>query len=151
MRKHNMTHNDWVRGQFTLLKRRGPSYRNVLLLTSFIETVIRYEASKKCKERKEFKQSLEVLRLTIDHGNERKSSHQQNCQYKTDCLIEINLVRVQRNQLLHDIIKESLPKKHIEDTIRDMKKNIEQICTNSDLIRKYFRDKYGFDPAKLVK
>ena len=148
-----MTHNDWVQNQFTLLKRRGPSYRNVLLLTSFIETAIRDEVSKGCtkQRRLDFKPSLGKLGLEIDQSDEKRARYSQDCQYKTSCLMEINRIRVQRNELLHDIIGQSLPEKQIKNTIKDMKKDIEKICTSSSLFRKYFRGKYGFDPARLVQ
>lgn len=150
-----MTNSKWVKEEFKRFNQNKgqPRYRDVLIVTSFIESVIRDEASNKCKKRKDFKKSLEALGLTIDPSDEKKSTYQQNCQYKTDCLKEINEVRVQRNELLHDIIRKSLPKEYIDNTIKEMAKNIERICTKSDLIRDYFRtnSSYGFDPAELVK
>jgi len=151
-----MTHNEWVQKQFTRFKKYKdrPNYRDVLLITSFIETVVRDKAScTACKRREDFKKSLEVLGLKIDGNDKRKSSYRQDCQYKEDCLIEINDLRVQRNELLHDIIREELPEEHIGDRIKEMAKNIEQICIKSNLIRNYFvtNSSYGFDPAKLVQ
>jgi len=150
-----MTNSKWVKDEFKRFKKdKGqPRYRDVLIVTSFIESVVRDKASNKCKKRKDFKRSLEVLGLTIDHTDEKKSTYQQNCQYEKDCLKEINEVRVQRNELLHDIIRKELPKKYIDDTIKEMAKNIEQICIESNLFRNYFvtNSSYGFDPAKLVQ
>ena len=147
-----MTNCKWVKDQFTLFKKcKGkPRYRDVLIVTSFIESVIRDKASKKQKK-KDFKRSLEALGLTIDPTDEKKSTYQQNCQYEADCLQEINEVRVQRNELLHDIIGKSLPKEYIDNTIKDMAKNIERICIKSDIVRNYFVENYGFDPKALVQ
>ena len=120
------------------------------IVTSFIESVIRDKVSKKGKK-KDFKKSLEVLGLAIDQSDEKKSACQQNCQYEKDCLEEINEIRIQRNELLHDIIGKSLPKEYIDNTIKDMAKNIERICVKSSLIRDYFVENYGFDPKTLVQ
>jgi hypothetical protein len=153
-KKRDMRHNKWVQNQFMLLKKHGANYRNVLLVTSLIETVVRDKAScTACKKREDFKKSLKSLGLVIDGNNEKESSYQKDCQHKKDCLKEINEVRVQRNELLHDIIRKGLPEKHIENTITKMAKNIEQICTKSNLFRNYFvtDSSYGFDPANLVK
>jgi len=145
-----MTHNEWVQDQFTQFKRRPSAYRNVLLITSFIEAVVINEASSVPGKDQKFKPSLKRLGLEIDPKNEEQSSYAQDCQYKGACLIETNLVRVRRNELLHQIIQGSVSQRAIEDKIREMAKNIERICTESDLIRRYFDENYGFDPAKLV-
>jgi septal ring factor EnvC (AmiA/AmiB activator) len=130
-----MTHNDWVRTQFRRFKIR---YRDVLLITSFIETIIRDKAScTACRRREDFEKSLKLLR--------------RNSQYKNDCLKQIDKLRTDRNKLLHDIIREQLAHKVIDDTIREMAENIRQICTGSNLIQNYFNENYKFDPAKFFK
>jgi hypothetical protein len=154
-----MRNKAWVRKQFELFKspKRRPQYRDVLLITSFIETVIKdIASSSKCTKpnnkcpKANFKRSLEVLGLRIDSNNEKKSTYEPGCQHRKDCLKRINVVRVQRNELLHDIIKRRLPPKYIDGTIKKMTKNIQQICTKSSAVRSYFVTNYRFDPALLV-
>ena len=101
---------------------------------------------------KQFKNSLKDLGLNIDTQNEKQSNYASNCKYKKSCLKEINELRVQRNELLHDILREKLPKEYIENLIKEMSKNIEKICSSSDLVRDYFCNDadYKFDPANLV-
>ncbi len=153
-----MQKSEWVRSQFGLPKRRKWQYRDVLLITSFIEAVIRGAAppniSRKRKSQKVFKQdfkpSLEALGLRIDCQDERKSAYEQNCQYQDSCLIEINVVRVQRNDLLHTILREDWSVKGINDEIKQMARNIRHICTESRIVRDYFKANYQFDPAEVV-
>ena len=149
-----MTNESWIKNQFRLFKkhkRPGSRYRDVLLVTSFIESIVREEASTGRSARlKEFKKSLQDLGLVIDTQDEKISSYSSNCQYQSDCLQEINILRVQRNELLHDIIRKNLPENHINCTIKEMAVNIELICKKSSLIRNYFVNNYRFDPAMLI-
>ncbi|HZX50285.1 MAG TPA: hypothetical protein VFE94_04065 [Candidatus Paceibacterota bacterium] len=146
-----MENQEFVKKQFEIFKKRGANYRNVLILTSFIETIIRENASKG-KKLKEFKQSLVILGLDIDPKDEKVVSYRKNSQHTNDCLIEINLLRVQRNELLHDILKEKHPKEYIDKTIKEMARNLRSVCTSSNLIRDYFSKNtdYNFDPAKIL-
>lgn len=146
-----MNNEEWVKTQFESFKKFKSRYREVLIITSFIETIIREVASSnKNNKEKKFKESLESLGLKIDSNNEKKSSYKQNCQYKKDCLIEINVVRVQRNELLHDILKKEHPQKYIDNIIKEMAENIKVICTKSNLIRDYFNKNYKFNPATEI-
>ncbi len=148
----NMENAEWVKAQFGLPKKRrsGWRYRDVLLLTSFIESVVRDAAAPDEPHRKEFKPSLKTLGLRIENEEEDGASYGQDCRHREDCLIEINTLRIQRNRLLHDIIRDHLPEERINATIKRMAKNIRHVCTESRLIREYFRTEYGFDPAELI-
>ena len=139
----DMDNKQFVKDQFRIFKKRGVNYRNVLMLTSFIESIVRDQA-RQAKKRKDFKHALEILGLDIDRTNG-IASYNKSSQYKDDCLIEINDLRVQRNELLHDIIKEKLPQKYINDTIKKMGKNIRLIYTKSQFICNYFKNNFHFD------
>jgi hypothetical protein len=145
-----MENAEWVKTQFGLPKKRGWRYRDVLLLTSFIETVIRDKAAGNRSKRDDFKKSLKILGLNIATEDEDGASYRQDGQHREECLIEINMLRVQRNRLLHDIIRDRVPEEHINDTIKRMAKNIRRVCTESHMIREYFRTQYGLDPAELI-
>jgi hypothetical protein len=147
-----MENGRWVKRQFAVVKKlKGEArYREALLLTSFIETVIKDAATPDGSTRKNFRDSLKALGLKIPNEKEDGASYKQDCQHREDCLIEINALRVQRNRLLHDIIREDLAQECIEDTVRKMAKNIKCVCMESGMIREYFRTEYGFDPADLI-
>jgi hypothetical protein len=98
---------EYIKDQFRIFVRRG-QYRDVLMHTSFIETIIK-DVSGVTTRPSTFKKALELLGLVINSENEVESSYAETCQYKKDCLIEINKLRVQRNELLHDIMKKKLP------------------------------------------
>lgn len=146
-----MTNRKWVKEQFKSFKKYKPRYREALIITSFIESITRRIASSSGNSKeKNFKRSLEILGLKIDNNNEKISNYKKNCQYKKDCLKKINIVRVQRNELLHDIIKRRFPKKYIDNTIKKMTKNIETICAKSNLVRNYFKKNYKFNPTMEI-
>lgn len=144
-----MDNQEWVKRQFEFFRKYGARYREALVLTSFIETIVREKASRNGK-RKDFKRSLETLGLVIDKTDERKSTYKPNCMYKKDCLIEVNLLRTGRNELLHDIIKKRLPKKYIDAIVKKMGENIKSIFTKSILARCYFKNMYGVDPTEML-
>lgn len=139
-----MINEEWIKKQFEYFKKYKHRYREVLIITSFIETIIKEEAynGSAVGRKREFKNALELLGLKINSKNEKISNCKQNSQYKKDCLEEINLLRVQRNELLHDIIKKRLPKEYIDGIIKEMAKNIKEICARSNLIRGYFKKNY---------
>ncbi len=145
-----MDNKEWVKEQFKSFRKRDARYREALILTSFIETIVREEAVSNGK-RTNFKQSLEVLGLEIDKRDERKSTYSSSCGYKKDCLIEINFLRTERNELLHDILKKRLPQKYIDAVVRKMRANIMSVFTKSIFVRCYFRNKYEFDPVDMIE
>ena len=144
-----MDNQKWIKKQFEFFRKYGARYREALILTSFIETIVREKASKNGKH-KDFKRSLETLGLVIDKKDERKSTCKTSCVYKNDCLVEVNLLRTKRNELLHDIIKKRLPQKYIDAIVRKMGENIRSVFIKSILVRCYFKDKYGVDPAEML-
>lgn len=71
----------------------------------FVESIIRDKASQNKNTRLDFKRALEELGLDINSKNEKIVSYKKNSQHKKDRLVEINSLRIQRNELLHDIIR----------------------------------------------
>jgi hypothetical protein len=139
---------EYVKDQFRIFVHRG-QFRDVLMHTSFIETVIKDTAGMVTRPRK-FKKALELLGLIINGEDEKESSYEETSQHKGDCLIEINKLRFQRNELLHDIMKERLPQDYIDKVRDEMKQNIWFIYFKSPLIRDYFKDNRGYDPKDLL-
>lgn len=144
---------DWLKNQFKIYKKHEPIslYRDVLLITSFIEAVIIKKALSEASKNIKFKKALKILGLDIDKNNEMKSKYNAYCQYKDSLLIEINIIRVQRNKLLHTILDKSKQQKDIEDIIKDMAKEIKRVCCNSILFRDYFKTNHNFDPAAMIQ
>ena len=121
-----MTHQEWVRNEFPC-RRRSP-YRDVLIHTSFIETIIR----EKAKGHPPWKCAITILR-----GNHK---------YDGDKLAEIDELRKLRNRIVHDLLKDSnLTNTLIRKILRDMKKLLKDIYHDSDVIKDYFRKHYGID------
>ena len=148
----NMQNNDeFIKDQFRIFKKRG-GYRDVLMHTSFIEAVVKNKAN--LEKSGQFKQALEKLGLKIDKTNEKNACYRITSNYKdykNSCLIEINLLRFQRNELLHDIIKKKLDQEYINNTIKEMKQKIRLVYTKSKLIRDFFTNNFGIDPSDLLK
>jgi len=136
---------EYVKDQFRIFVRRG-QYRDVLMHTSFIETIIKEVSGVDGS----FKSALKQLGLLINSKNEKESSYVETCQYKGDYLTEINKLRFQRNELLHDIMKKELPQDYIDKIRDEMRRNIWLIYFQSPLIRNYFRTKRGYDPKDLL-
>jgi hypothetical protein len=148
---------EWVKKQFKTfndnITKGYRLYRDTLLITSFIEAVIKETASRTKKTKyKKFIPALEALGLIFDDKkNDESITHlKENCEYLEGCLIEINHIRVYRNELLHDIINKDLSVDSINSKIHEMSKKIEYICNNSNLFRDYFINNYDFDPKEII-
>ncbi len=138
---------EYVKDQFRILVHRG-QFRDVVMHTSFIKTVIKDTAS--VTIRPPFKKALVLLGLIIDDADEENSCYAESSQHKANYLVEINKLRVQRNKLLHDIMRERLPQKYIDNIRDEMKGNIWLIYFRSPLVRNYFKSTYGYDPKDLL-
>lgn len=139
---------EYVKDQFKILVHRG-QFRDVVMHTSFIETVIKDSATVTTRPRT-FKKALELLGLIIDCEDEEKSCYAEASQHKGSYLVEINKLRVQRNKLLHDIMKERLPQSYIDNIRDEMKENIWLIYFRSPLVRDYFKSTRSYDPKDLL-
>jgi len=124
-----MDHKDWIKTQFEKYVRR--CYRDVLIHTSFVETVARKEA-----EEENFYCAIKILRA--------------NNKYDQDRIDEIDELRNKRNKILHELLKDKkLDKNLIDLRIKQMKDLLKEIYHNSSFIQRYFKKEYGIDTKKF--
>lgn len=105
-KKRNLPHNDWVEYQFDCNLDR--EYRDTILHTSFIESVIIFESEK-----------LHHFPCPNERGKYRNFSYAFNLlkisdNYSKEELEKIDLLWNTRNELIHGIIKTQLKQKEIE-------------------------------------
>lgn len=137
-------HDKFIKDQFRILRKRR-QLRDVILHTSFFEAIVLDTAGLDVRKDK-FKDGLKKLGLVISNEDEYISSYSNDSEYKDDLLVEVNSLRVKRNELLHTIISGRLPQTTIDDVIKEMGVNVLKIYNNSPLIIDYFISHYNFDP-----
>ncbi|KKS31597.1 hypothetical protein A2380_00995 [candidate division WWE3 bacterium RIFOXYB1_FULL_43_24] len=142
------SHEKFIIDQFRILNKRR-QLRDVILHTSFFEAII-IDTADLYDKKSSFMKGLVKLGLEINRENESISRYSDGCDHKNDLLIEINSLRVRRNELLHDIIKKRLPQDIINVAIKEMGENIIKIYKNSPLIIDYYVAHYGIDPRELI-
>ncbi|MDO8594076.1 MAG: hypothetical protein Q7R93_00990 [bacterium] len=121
-----MTHKEWIKKQFDK-ERTKPSYRNVLIHASFIETIIRSKV-----RGSDFENAIVVLRP----------------KYKNEPFNTMDFLRGKRNNLVHGILrnKKFKTEQDITGIIREMSRLIKKIYRDSELIDSYFLKNFGFSP-----
>lgn len=141
-------HEGFIKDQFRILRKKH-QLRDVVLHTSFFEAII-VDTAGLYDRNSAFKKGLQKLGLEISDSDESISNYFINSEHKGDLLIEINSVRVKRNELLHDIIKKRLPQFTVREKIEEMGTSIKDIYNKSPLIIDYFITHYDFDPRELL-
>lgn len=121
-----MKHSDWVVNQFKE-KRTKEQYRDVLIHTSFVETIVREET-----EGADFSCAIKIL------GRDKDSI--------SEPIGEMESLRKLRNEIVHDLLKNpGLTSELISSKIKEMKILLRKIYNNSSFVRKYFRKHYSVD------
>lgn len=145
-----MTKREWVLMQFNRFEKANSKYRNAILMSSFIEMCIRDSNIGKDGKRPNFFESLIHLGMKIDPFNKQKLILDKFAS-DPDCLKNIEAVRLFRNELLHEVLNETMPHEYIERLVEETIKKLKFIYQKSELIRKYFREKYNLDPKYELK
>jgi hypothetical protein len=122
----DVDHLTWIKKQFAK-KHTKACYRNVLIHTSFVETVVRKEA-----RQRDFRRAIAVLR--------------DNRGYDRNTVNRIDQLRDKRNTIIHELLKnKGLDENLINTTIKEMRELLEYIYRNSPFVQTYFRNEYHID------
>lgn len=119
------------------------------MLTSFIETVVRDTGRDKSGNRVGFFDSLKNLGM-VESRLDNNRLELGKFVPDPSCLKNIEAIRQHRNELLHDILNEDMPEEYIGGTIKGIIKELRFVYQESNLIRDYFRKKFGFDPKDEI-
>lgn len=123
-----MDHKDWVKNQFKRVKNRA-WYRDVIIHSSFIETVVKETATNKNIN---FECAIEILKA--------------NNNYNQEDLNKIDKLRKLRNILIHELLKNNeLTNEIVIKSIREAKLIIKFIYHNVEFIQNYFSKKFDLD------
>ena len=129
----DLDNTDWVENQFKYISSQR-TLRDVILHAAFIEQIVKLES-----RTTNFKAAITELKLRKCRGKIIENS-----------LEEIERVRELRNDILHEIIKKQLSQLEIENKRNEMHNCIINIYNYSELVCKFFKEKYGFDPKNKV-
>ena len=126
-----MTHKDWIKSQFDK-KRKKENYRNVLIHTSFIETIVKKSAGSS-----NFDCAIKILKADTKNKNEP--------------LKEIDDLRKKRNAIIHEILNNKTFKVEddINGVVKTMKALLKQIYSNSHLIDVYLQKNFEISSWKI--
>ena len=126
-----MDHLDWIREQFLKRKNKIVSYRNVLIHTSFVETVVKKEA-----RHANFECAIRILKS--------------NSSYCATTMNMIDGLRKKRNKIIHELLKnKALDETLINMTIKEMRGLLRAIYHNSPFVQGYFRNEYQIDTTQF--
>ena len=129
---HDMNHLAWIKEQFQK-KNTKVSYRNVLIHTSFMETVVKKEAD---QGRVDFDCAIKILRS--------------NSRYNRTTIIEIDGLRKKRNKIIHELLKNNgLDEALINMTIKEMRGLLKNIYHNAPFVQRYFLNEYQIDTTQF--
>jgi hypothetical protein len=137
----DMNHSTWIAEQFK--KKTKACYRNVLIHTSFVETVVKEEAlsklSKKKRKKKPRKMGFECAIKVLRRNG-----------YDRNMVDQIDKLRDKRNKIIHALLKDmNLNERLINMTIREMRALLKHIYHNSAFIQGYFQNGYQIDTTRF--
>lgn len=126
-----MTHQNWVKKQFSK-RNTALYYRNVLIHVSFIETIVKEESGSSS-----FDCAIKILKA--------------NPKYKNELLQEINTLRIKRNSIVHDILKNKVFKtdNDIDKIVKEMHSLLRIVYSRSDFIYRHFFNKYSINTKTI--
>lgn len=126
-----MNHLAWIQEQFKK-KNKTASYRNVLIHTSFVETVVKKEA----RHWANFECAIKILKS--------------NPSYSKKTIDMIDELRKKRNRIIHELLKnEQLDENLINATIKEMKELLRNIYHNLLFVQQHFQKKYKVDTTRF--
>lgn len=129
---YKMDHKNWIKGQFKK-EYTSSGYRNVLIHTSFIETIVKKETEARGVN---FDCAIKILKA--------------NSKYNSDKLVKIDKLRNKRNIIMHELLEnQDLDEDLIDSTIKRMRNLLKEIYHNSSFIQSYFKKEYGIDTKKF--
>jgi len=122
-----MNHLAWIQEQFEN-KNKTASYRNVLIHTCFVETVIK----EKTRHRANFECAIKILRSNLSYGDE--------------MIDKIDELRKKRNRIIYELLKnKELDDNFINAAIKEMRELLRSIYHNLPFVQHYFQKKYKVD------
>ena len=129
MKNQNRNHKDWVKYQFesTMIK---PSYRNVLVHLSLIESFLVGTAGAEG--------FVNANKILLSMGV-----------ISADEFCLFDLIRKNRNKLIHEIYKGKLKEVKINHNIKQLMDRILEAYKISDFLNKLLGKKYGIDSRTL--
>ena len=133
MVRDNMDHLTWIKEQFEKKNTRA-IYRNVLIHTSFLETVVIKEAD---QGRTNFECAIKILRSNA-------------AIYNRNTIDMIDGLRKKRNKIIHELLKNNgLDEALINMTIKEMRGLLKNIYHNAPFVQRYFLNEYQIDTAQF--
>jgi len=144
-----MDHLAWIKKQFDRT-RTTACYRNVLIHTSFVETIVKAEALLELsKQRQKTKKKRSAKRKKTRNeigfadaiGVLRGKGH---------AMYEIDQLRAMRNVIIHELLKnEKLGEPLIRTTIEEMRVLLKHIYDSSSLVQGYFLKEHQIDTGRF--
>jgi hypothetical protein len=138
----DMNHSTWIKRQFDK-KRKTACYRDVLIHTSFVETIVKREALLKSPKRKQMQQQKKKEQRI---GFEKAIGVLRKTGYDANAMSKIDQLRDKRNTIIHNLLKEvKLDDKLIKATLREMRELLKWIYHHVQFVQAYFLREYQID------
>lgn len=144
-----MNHVAWIQQQFAA-KRTMACYRDVLIHTSFVETIVKTEAllalaKPRQPQTKKKGKTQQKKRGGIDFAHAigilRRKGH---------AMTKIDQLREKRNKIIHELLRNvGLDDMLVTRTIKEMRDLLEHIYHNSAFVQTYCQKEYQVDTKRF--